>query len=266
MRYHLGLICGVILCIVTEPAVRRRPGDGLPRRARSSSITRFASSTSSTRRGSGSPLMRTTSRATSRRDASSREGGYEAEGAMVYYGRPTQSRAGGRERHRPRRPLDRAGRVLARKQSLKRVSAAQVAGRGADSASRSTATCGSSSSPPSRSSRSPSRSTGIAQGGFGSWRCTTTPPACTTTTRPAARQGPGRHERRRPLRQGAPSSSTTCRSRPGADVLAQWRPGLRRPNILYAEDTDGDGKADVRKSALPRLRARQPSGEVNGLA
>ena len=53
-----------------------------------------------------------------------------------------------------------------------------------------------------------------------------------------------------------PCFSTVSVFRP-AWCLAQAASSSLRPDIIYAEDTDGDGKADKQRGPVPRLRARQ---------
>ena len=64
--------------------------------------------------------------------------------------------------------------------------------------------------------------------------------------------------RRRPLRQG-----DRLPRRPGFPTgVLPWRKGVLvtcAPDIFYAEDTDGDGKADKSRSPLHRLRRGQPA-------
>mgnify|MGYP001595063637 CR=1 FL=1 len=52
------------------------------------------------------------------------------------------------------------------------------------------------------------------------------------------------------------------------DGVMRWRRGLLvacAPDILYLEDTDGDGRADVRRVVLTGFAAGNPQLRVNGL-
>ena len=79
-------------------------------------------------------------------------------------------------------------------------------------------------------------------------------------------QGPRRHRRRRPLRQGRPSSSTTF---PFPTGVTAWGNGVlvcAAPDILYAEDTDGDGKADKVEKLFTGFATDNYQARVNSLA
>ena len=75
---------------------------------------------------------------------------------------------------------------------------------------------------------------------------------------------PRGHRRRRPLRQvhGLPRWATLPDRR---DDLAQGRAGDLRPDIFYAEDTDGDGRADRREVLFTGFGEANPQHRVNGL-
>ena len=73
-----------------------------------------------------------------------------------------------------------------------------------------------------------------------------------------ARPRPRRHRRRRPLRQGDRlPRRPRLPDRP--DALAERRARRLRPDIFYAEDSDGDGKADHPRGPLHRASARATS-------
>ena len=48
--------------------------------------------------------------------------------------------------------------------------------------------------------------------------------------------------------------------------MEEGRPGLRAPDIIYAEDTDGDGKADIRKVVFTGFDSRNWQARMNSLS
>ena len=191
-----------------------------------------------------------------------REGGYEGGGAMVYYARPDPAQAGDRGAHHRRRrtsssprssrppsgPTTRTpppkspgrvacGRIRDQAGAAGRARGRRAAGRrpGRDRLRRRRQALGL------RDARLPHRASTATGSPAASSRCSRTATATAATTPPR-------------------SSSTACRSRPASWPGARGSSICAAPEILYAEDTDGDGKADVRRTLFQGLRHRELPG------
>jgi putative membrane-bound dehydrogenase-like protein len=117
--------------------------------------------------------------------------------------------------------------------------------------------------PPSRWCRTRSRSTGAPTAGSGSSRWAITPSGSTARGAGGPGPHPGGPRRRRPLRQatvfldglGFPT---------GRDPLANGVIVACAPDICYAEDRDGDGKADHREILFTGFVEGNQQHRVNG--
>ncbi len=79
-------------------------------------------------------------------------------------------------------------------------------------------------------------------------------------------QGPRRPGRRRPLRHRA---TIFLEGLPFPTGVMAWRKGAlicAAPEIIYAEDTDGDGKADLRRTLFQGFATENYQARVNGLS